>query len=79
MGLSVSVWILGAVCSYLGDGDRGHLDTLLKQHAQDAVLLLQVKHAGPQLHTLLLQVLRKHPEEETDGRLTVADGDVSQN
>lgn len=62
MGLSVCVWIHGAVCSYLGDGDRGHLDTLLKQHAQDAVLLLQVKHTGPQLHTLLLQVLENTPK-----------------
>lgn len=40
--------------SYLGDGVGGHFDTLLKQHAQYAVLLLQVEHAGPQLHTFLL-------------------------
>lgn len=40
--------------SYLGDGVGGHFDTLLKQHTQYAVLLLQVEHAGPQLHTFLL-------------------------
>lgn len=40
--------------SYLGDGVGGHFDTLLKQHAQYAVLLLQVEHAGPQFHTFLL-------------------------
>lgn len=57
VGLSVSVCVHCAMCSYLGDRNRGHFDTLLKQHTQDAVLLLQVKHAGPQLHTLLFQVL----------------------
>ena len=56
--------------SYLGDRSRGHLDTLLKQNTQYAVLLLQVKHTGPQLHTLLFQVL----EEDKNGLMTATDG-----
>lgn len=44
----------GGMCRYLGDGSGGHLDTLLKQQTQYAVLLLQVKHSGAEFHTFLL-------------------------
>lgn len=67
LALSVCVCIRRAVSSYLGDGSRGHFDTLLKQHAQYAVLLLQVKHTGPQLHTLLFEVLETNKKWTVDG------------
>lgn len=67
LALSVCVCICRAVSSYLGDGSRGHFDTLLKQHAQYAVLLLQVEHTGPQLHTLLFEVLETNTKWTDDG------------
>lgn len=69
----MSVCIHCAMCSYLGDRNRGHFDTLLEQHTQYAVLLLQVKHTGPQLHTFLFQVLET-PQEEKNGQITATDG-----
>lgn len=57
--------------SYLGARTRGHFDTLLEQHAQYAVLLLQVEHARPQLHAFLFQVLEPpdtHKENTKSGQ-----------
>ena len=66
----------GGSASYLRDGDGGHLDALLKQHAQDAVLLLQVEDAGPQFHTFFFQVLEetgnKRTSETSDQESAVA-------
>lgn len=73
---SVSVCVHCTMCSYLGDRNRGHFDTLLEQHIQYAVLLLQVKHTGPQLHTLLFQVLESHTGEKWTHNSDY--GDVSQ-
>lgn len=65
------------LCSYLGGRNSGHFDALLKQHTQDAVLLLQVKHTSPQLHTFLFQVLEK--KTGTGGQINVADGNTAEN
>lgn len=50
--------------THLEEQVGGGADPLLEQHAQGAVLLLQVEHAGAQLQALLPEVLREKRESE---------------
>ena len=67
------------MCSYLIDRNRGCFDTLLEQHIQYSVLLLQVKHTGPQLHTFLFQVLQTNKKltESCEWRNVLSESDAN--
>lgn len=52
---------------YLEEQVRGGFDPLLEQNTQRPVLLLQVKDSGPQLQTLLPQILRRRNNTRSGG------------
>lgn len=52
---------------YLEEQVRGGFDPLLEQNAQCPVLLLQVKDSGPQLQTLLPQILWRRNDTRSGG------------